>query len=488
MTSSGSERDAEPPGAAATPGSPPDETIWRALAQRPGRGGAIAEALRTDVLRRQGDGHIAGVCAALAHAGGLPVRLVRIVAVGLLGLGIGLPIYLVLALTLPRERRIGDAPDEVVVVDVPARALLQGRPGRGDVLVALGVLPSLVAAYSWIVLFIAQDRAPLRILVPVVAVLLTVLAWGALRARRARSAYLFAELGHRAGILDDEELRRTLEDLRAYAPRAWYGDGAERAARPGGALRPAGPRVPRTPRAARLSPRHALALVAGLLVIGTCAFTLVSLVPSVAPGLGSARPLPGIGRVGAAAAVVSVSAGLLLVGIGLLRRRSIAVALAGLLAITTFAGSVVWVRMTDSSNTTPMVVEVERYTPGAVVGCTESDDPGSWDRDVVIDLSRLSAPGDQASVRRLWEQQNPGAEASTAKLGMTVRCDRLVGDVRVILPAAGNGLMVDSGLTTTLGEVGGPEPPVAVPWTALSVGVTVRGHLGAGDITFEEAR
>lgn len=476
--------DQEPAVGAGHPDGAGDEATWRALAQTPGAGGPVASVLRSGVLRRQGEGHITGVCAALAHAGGLPVRLVRIAAIGLLALGIGLPAYLVLALVLPRERRVGDGEDHREV-DVPLRSLLRGRPGRGDALVALSLVPALVASYLWIVLFLADGYAPLRILVPVVAVFLGVLVWAALRARRARTAYLFAQLGRRAGVLDEQELARTVEDLRRYAPRAWD------------ALRPAVGAAPTTPRGGarsrsrvrppRLSARIALVLVAALLALATASFTLVSLFPFLAPGLGDARPLPGVGRVGAAAATVSVAAGILLVIIGLLRRRSVAVTVAGLLAITLFAGSVVWVRMTDSSGTAPLVIDVDTYSPGAIIACDDEEGAGSWDRDLVIDLSRLDTPTDVAGLQAQWQQQNSGASLDAMTLGMTVTCDRLVGDVTVILPPAKSSIPVESDLTTALGRVEGDSPPVAMTWTSLTVGIDLQGRLGAGDIVYREA-
>lgn len=54
-------------------------------------------------VKRSQDSAIGGVCAGLAHHFDLPVAAVRILAVVLLFVGVGLLAYIVLALVLPKE-------------------------------------------------------------------------------------------------------------------------------------------------------------------------------------------------------------------------------------------------------------------------------------------------------------------------------------------------------------------------------------------------
>lgn len=470
--------------------SPSDDELYRAVARVPTADEPRAAALRGGVLRRPGEGHIAGVCAALATAGGLPPRLVQLTAIGLLALGVGLPLYLLLALLLPRERV--DGPEETHRIDVPLVALARLRPGRGDVLSALAVIPAAVAGYFWLVFVSFQEAAPLRLLIPIVAVAVAVLVWGAVRARRARSAYLFAELGRRAGVLDDAELARTVAELRRYAPRAWSNERPDRAA-PAPAVPPAR-RSTRTRRASRLprsasrprplGARAAAGAIGILLVVGTVAFILVALFPYLAPGLASTGTLPGIGRLGAAAAVTTVAAGALLIGIGIGRRRSLAISLVGVLAFATFAASVVWVRLTDDSDSSPLVVAVDAYAPGYVDACA-TDGPRRWNRTVVIDLSAMTDPAAQSPTPlERWRAENPGSDDDDAYLTMVIACSRAAGDVRVVLPPSAADVDIRSTLTSSMGEIDGDVPVSGTPASPLSPSVELTGSLGTGDLTF----
>ena len=82
-----------------------DRTI-AALATAQTNSDATTFALRYGLARRPGEGLAAGVCTALAHAYGLPVRLVRIWTLALVLLGPGLFVYLVFYLALPRPERV----------------------------------------------------------------------------------------------------------------------------------------------------------------------------------------------------------------------------------------------------------------------------------------------------------------------------------------------------------------------------------------------
>lgn len=510
----------------------PDSATEQAIAEALGPG-----LLRTDVVRRVGQGHIAGVCAALATAGGLPVRLVRAAALILLALGVGLPLYLLAALVLPRETIAAGRRE----TGRPVLALLRGRLGRGDALIALALIPSMVVGGYWLWLVAALAPSALWLLIPLLLLLLVVMGAGAIRARRARTAYLFAQIARRAGVIGPAELAQTVRILRRRAPRIWEGEDPEiatmreddeqsgalvgprtRGVREDGAVRPgatgagaagagaaatragarsAGPgraipgshdgtgsrasrlRARRPQPARRLGQRPTMIAVAALLIVGTLAFCAVSLAPGIAPGFTDAEPLPGIGRMGAAMAVVTVAAGILLIIVGVLHRRSLALSLVGLLAFSGFAGSVLWVRLTDGSTAEPIVVALDSYRPGMTIGC-DGGNPRQWSRTVVLDMSAMAMPTDLTAVaaqaRAIYEVEEDGS----VPLSMDVWCDRPVGDVEVILPRE---VPVESTIATDLGEAHGEVPgahPVRAPGEIV---VTLEGSLGVGDITYRRA-
>lgn len=464
-----------------------EEAALRAVARAPGTADPLGSALRTGILRRHGRGPIAGVCAALAEAGGLPPRTVRLAALGLLALGIGLPLYVGIALVIPRESIAADeadAPTGRPDVDRPILAVLGLRARTGDVMLALALVPAVLLAYAWVSLIVLGEPAPLLPLVPIEAVILIVLSWAAVRARRARTSYLFAQLGQRAGILDEAELAETVEALQRAAPAAW-GSGA-----PGPAARrrrssARGRDMPDAPRLAPrgLGARGTLALLASLLGLGTAVFLLVSMMPGLVPVLGDSATLPGIGRLAAAAGAIAVAAGVVLVALGLARRRSAAGAVAGLLALALFAGGVTWVRLTDGGDQTPIVVTLDSYAPGFQDVCAGA--ASSWSRPVVLDLRALAADREEALAR--WQRENPGRAASEADLTMSLACDRTVGDLTVLLPSASSGVTVVSSLEPLLGSTSGPQPVGPASWSAEVPSVMLYGTLSAGDLTYVEA-
>lgn len=318
------------------PGVAGQDAVIRALARDPElEPSSAAIALRDGVLRRPGGGHIAGVCGALAVAGGLPPRLVRLVAAGLLALGIGLPLYLAAGLLIPRQR--AEDGRGAPRVDIPIVSLVRLDPGRGDVVMALALIPSAIMAWDWVDAFVMREPAPLRLLIPVVGVGLVVLTWAALRARAIRRAYLFAQLGRRAGIVDDDELARTVASLRRQAPRVWAGTSTGDSAGAGGPQEV-------TP----LGDRETAGLVGVLLAAGAAVIIVLSLLPAVSDTLRIAS-LPGGGRLAAAGAVDAAIAGTMLVVLGLRGRRSTVIALLGVIALALFAIGVVWVRIDASA-------------------------------------------------------------------------------------------------------------------------------------------
>lgn len=471
--------------AAVRAGAEVEDVVLRAAATAPGTRDALGSALRTGILRRRGAGPVAGLCAALAEAGGVPVRLVRLTALGLLLLGVGLPLYLALALVVPREGVAdADASSLRPAVDRPVVAILSGRARTGDVLLALALVPSVLVAGAWGLALVRVEPAPVWLLAPVEAAALLVLGWAAVRARRARSAYLFAEMAHRAGILDQGELRRTVEDLRRTAPVAWGASGDPRISGTPARRSRTGARGA-SPRARPLGARGSIAVLGGLVAIGTLAFGAVSLEPDLAPGLATASHLPGIGRVATAAGVTAAAAGVLLIALGLLRRSSAVGVLAGLLALSVLAGGVVWVRLTDDTGAAPIVVAPEAYIPGYEDVCP--DEAATWNRPVVLDLSGLAA--DRREMIDRWRTEHPDAPDSQMNQSMYLACDRIAGDVTVLLPP-GSGtdrVPVILDLDSRFGHVDGARAVPAVDWQTESPVIIVGGQLLTGDVTYVEA-
>lgn len=440
------------------------------------------DAARTGLLRRGGRGQIAGVCAALAEAGGLPERLVRIVAIGLMLLGIGLPFYVILALVLPRELPSeGQHPAEV---DRPILAIRRLRPQRGDLVLLLAVIPAAVIAVIWTSFMATTSPSPLILLIPLVLAGLMVLALAAARARRARTAYLFAQLGHRAGIVDAEELAGTIAELRREAPRAWADPDAQRvrSGRSARATRRASGLAP-----ARLGRRATLAALGSTVAIGTAAFMAISWQPGLAPGLGSTSNLPGIGRAAAAAGVATALAGALLLVLGFRRRRSVLVALAGGIALLLFGGGVTWVRLTDSTDAAPITVAIQDYQVGPIDVC-EGLGPETWHRPIVIDLSGLSTEGptpeQQAEYTEQWRADNPGLPDENATLTMWISCDRTIGDITVKLPGTPGELPVSAAVYPELGEIVGPEPTGQTALSMSGAAVVITGSTRSGNVHY----
>lgn len=459
--------------------------VLRAMSRAPGTEDAVGTAVRTGVLRRRGQGQIAGVCAALALAGGIPVRLVRLVALGTLALGVGLPGYLLLVLMLPRESFDSGR----VIIDRPVGAIRRLRPRRGDLLAALALVPSIVVAGAWLLGSVTAPDSPLLLLVPVVVLGLVLLAWAARRARRARRDYVVASLARRAGLLRAAELDAVVARLVQEAPTAWLRtdhDAAavirERASRG---------RVPHRRASSRpLSLRRSVVALGVLLAVWTAVFLAVSLVPSWAPALAEASTLPIIGDIGAGAAVAAFVAGGILVGLGMRRRHSVLVAACGLLALAVFGGSVAWVRVTDDRGVEPIIVAYEDYVPGEAYFCPDA--LPSWKRPVVIDLSQLRASttdstaisADHAS---LSEAAADAGDDYTGSATMWFSCSRPVGDVTVILPPGTDALPVASTLSSRFGTTEGNAPSTMIQWDQTTVGIVIDGELVVGDLRFEEA-
>lgn len=274
---------------------------------------AADRARRSSLLRTEGAGWIGGVCAAIAAALGVSVRLVRLTAVVLAGTGTGLVLYPVLMLLLPRTARTRArveaaeaAVDDAEMAEIPLGAMARGRVRTVDVLVVLSLIPALLVGGYLLLLLVIYGKALLVLLLLLSVLLLAVLALAAGRASQARQAMMLAVLARRAGFKDQVELEEFLAEQHRRAPYAW----GERpvadpvpvdtaAAVPGRARRGRG-RGDRTgrnrPRVQKPSARTTLAVLALTLAAGALTFLTVNLTPQLLPAVAQDPPLPQIGR------------------------------------------------------------------------------------------------------------------------------------------------------------------------------------------------
>ena len=438
-----------------------------------------ARAQRYGVLRRPGRGVIAGVCHALADGFGIPVRLVRATAIVLGLLGPGVALYLVLLLLLPRQRadepsRAAGADPARERIDSPWRALLERRAQAGDVLTLALIVPALAWAAVALWLFIAELQIGLAFLLPLLLLLSIIVVLGAWQSSRARTAYLMGMLGHRAGLVTEQDLCATVDRLRREAPLAWGidkdgADGARLAAR--------------RSRADRLGARASVLVLMAAMLMGIAAFSVVALNPQLVPALNPNGPLPLVAQVGFGASVMLALLGAVLVVIGLRGRWDPRIAAAGFTCAAVLATSVMWVRLTDDRGQPPAVMHVSEYEPGAVITCN----PGGlreWSRSIVIDLSQLPPPPSAADAAARWHELNPDLTGVQPDLSMTIECSRPVGTVTVIPPPAE--WQVSSELSTELGRDSASAWQNGAGTPHTGVWVQLRGDLVVGDVILEE--
>lgn len=463
---------------------------------------AETTALRFGVLRRHA-AVLGGVCAALADGWGVPVRLVRVLAVLLGLLGVGVLAYLVLVLVLPAERADG--------------SVGHGMGALGNTLIGLGMAPLLLLSIWWFVLLWLVNAAIPVLLLLVSLGVAAVLAAGARRSREARIAYLMGELARRAGVADETELDALLAVQRRRAPHAWAGRRARPtlaveesvAAKDSGAVDPSAaavslpsfPQPKRPPRPSRshgrrLGARGTVLAAAVLLGVGALTVAVLALRPGLLPWLAQDLPLAPLGRVAAGAGAIAVVAGLLLVGLGARGFRAVRVATAGILALVVFAGGVTWSRLTVDPHAEPLMVTMQEYTPGQDIEVCPQSGPAQWGAPLVLDLSHLEAPTDPAVAAKIFYAQNDipegtpesqldGEHFASLDLIMRLHCDRPIGDVQVILPADETPFF--GMISAPLGEVRGPQPGSVPVLGGKSIGVVVQGTVVTGDITYTKA-
>ncbi len=452
----------------------PERQALEALAASTRTADATTFALRYGLARRPGRGIVAGVCAALVEAYGLPVRLMRACMVVLALLGPGLFVYLALFLLLPRVPVRVDGDGEGEKFDIPARSLARGHVQPGDLVVVIALVPSLIVAGAMGWMYTTRVQVGLAFLLPIALILGLVLGVGAWRASRARTTYLFAVLAKQAGIVGEKELWRTVDELRREAPRAWGRVGVHSAETDASHQRPA-PRV---------STWHAWTRLIIMILAALAVYSLGSFYPKLLPGLDPDGPLAALTRAGVALGVVALGAGASLVRWGAAGKRSPQVVAVGLICALCFGSSVAWTRLTDSRGVSPIVLRVDEYQPGALIECH----PGGyrqWNRPVIIDFSGLGAPPTSAQAHRAWVERNPGSDPSLVDLSMTISCDRGVGDVEVILPP--ESWAVDTSLTTAFGSYDAEHWQGFQRWDPTTVSIKLMGELGAGDVTYAPA-
>ena len=453
-----------------------DRTI-AALATAQTNSDATTFALRYGLARRPGEGLAAGVCTALAHAYGLPVRLVRIWTLALVLLGPGLFVYLVFYLALPRPERVRArggvevrAGTENARYDTPARAVIRRRPQPGDLIVALLVLPALALGVAIVWAYIAYAPIVLAFLVPISLVLGVIVVWGGWRASRARTTYLFMRLAEQAGIIDDREALRTLARLRSEAPAAWGAEGD-----------PSSPDSNDARGAGMIRGRTVLWLFAALVFLGVAVFSLVSYLPGLFPALNPNGPLEVIPRVGVGAAAITLACGTVLIIAGARGKRSRQILAFGIASLLVFAVSVSWVRLTDSRGNAPIYMSVDEFQPGSYLECTGGG-VREWSRPVVIDLSELGDPPTDEEARASWAVANGEPDPLLVDLSLTIVCNRSVGNITVILPE--EDWRVNSTLASTLGTTTNSEAKGYSRWDPSHVTIQIDGRTIFGDVTY----
>lgn len=449
---------------------------------------AADRARRSSLLRTEGAGWIGGVCAAIAAALGVSVLLVRLTAVVLAGTGAGLVLYPVLMLLLPRTARTrarAEAPeaavDDAEMAEIPLGAMARGRVRTVDVLVVLSLIPAMLVGGYLLLLLVIYGKALLVLLLLLSVLLLAVLALAAGRASQARQAMMLAVLARRAGFKDQVELEEFLAEQHRRAPYAW----GERpvadpvpvdtaAAVPGRARRGRG-RGDRTgrnrPRVQKPSARTTLAVLALTLAAGALTFLTVNLTPQLLPAVTQDPPLPQIGRATAALAVMTTVTGAALVVIGWRGKRSVTIALVGLLALGGTSLGAGWLRLTHSPGAEPLVIAMSEDLTAGDAFCPT--DLGSAGVDMVLDLSAVTAP------QPGQDHDDESGESTMPEERAYAACERPFGDVTVILPKDPS--LVELHAHSDLGEVHG-QPSVT---GGVDAPLVVHAYTGLGDIRIQ---
>lgn len=424
-------------GAMSTTPKPPtaatERTVQATLTPRTART-AADRAWRTHVVLRRDDRWLIGVCAALARAWGVPRAMVRAQLLLLTPLGPGIPLYLLAALLLPRQKADGD------IVDGPIPWLELPRIARYLALLVAAV-PLVLVMYIWLSLLGHWVPNALT-----VCLALTVgggvLLWLAARAAaRDRREAMLALIARRAQLLDEPALveflaerRRSLKHSGLYGAGAGLEhdgpehDGATQdrsttVSRERTALRTSRPTRPRRPAA---TARTVLATLAAMVAVAALAVLLLNVQPALLPPGLEAPALPQAGPATVGAALAAALGGAMLIALGVRGRRSGILLLAALLAADGALGGGALLRTVHDPTAEPFIITTADLETERFHSC--SSGLGELDRPVLIDLSDLDAQRAE-QLRASSSKQSDGIPDP-----VIIDCDLLVGQITVRLP------------------------------------------------------
>ncbi len=461
-----------------------EQTIRAAIAPRRRRG-PVEQALLSGLLRRDDNRWVSGVCAAVARAVGLPVRLVRLEAFLLLLLGIGPALYLVATLLLPREVGEGQNPE----IETPRSRADSGRGRVGDALALLAVLPALGLGLFWLFILYFSLPSLVGLLLVVAAVIALVLRLAAHRAQESRRAVILAGLAARAGLEDEDALREFLREQQSRAPWAFggavqqtgegsvsqaeatSGDGAAPTGQHPAGQQPARRSFPGLGRHSadprtHISSRTVSATFALMAVAVAAMLTVLNLDPGLAGSVAQGPLLPQLGRIAAGLGAASLVAAIVLIHQGLKGRYSVLLAAAATLTLVGTVGGTLWLRLTHDPQAEPVQIDASHMTYGEQRSCPQGLE--AWRRPVVIDLRDLN----EADAHRLRAQATEQAGNASGALSFVDCTQTAFPHATILMPKDPNLVSVD--VISTLGA----DQHAGTTTGNSAVSVYVRSDLG----------
>ncbi|WP_246957367.1 PspC domain-containing protein [Brachybacterium sp. Marseille-Q7125] len=437
-----------------------ERTVQAALTPRTAR--TVADrAWRTHVLLRGDDRWLVGVCAACARAWGVPRAMVRAQILLLTPLGLGVPLYLLGALLLPRQRADGN------IVGGPIPWIDLPRIARYLFLLVAAV-PLVLVLYVWLS-FLGYWIPNALAVCLALAMGGGVLLWLAARAAaRDRREAMFALLAHRAQLLDEPALsaflaeRRTSLELSGLftAGRGPEHDGPHAAGHERAAHRPFRSRQPRRPAA---SARTILAVLAAMVAVTALTVLLLNVQPTLLPPGLDAPVLPQAGPVTVGTALAAALGGTMLIILGARGRRSGILLLAALLAAGGALSGGALLRIAHDPSAEPFVLTTADLERDGYHSCPSG--LGELDRPVLIDLSDLDAQRAE-QLRALSSAQRPDDVPEP----VIIDCYRPIGQITVRLPEDPGLVAVTLHGSRSPEVQRQPEDPVVRVWGSVDVG------------------